>query len=447
MSAIEEIQVNIAPYDVRQGHFVGAGVNSVTRAATTSSAASAYYWFRDDSLVGTEAKDATVNPGTFDFKKYGRLGLGPDRQGQAVLLRPARGRDARSSRARRSGPTPAARPVGGNVTRVLASDLDALSSYLSSNFGYDTGAYQDYRFETPARRYLAKLDYNVNDRNKISLRYIQLDSNTDVLVSNSSSLGFGSRRSNTTGPQLPELELHDPREHPVVHRRVELDHRLEQRQHADRRLHEAATRAAASLDDVVPDGGHPARPARSTPRSASSRSRRTTSCATRPSRSRTTSPNRGNHTLTFGASAERYESENVFFPGSQSAYVYNSLADFYTDANDYLANPNRTTSPVTLRRFQVRWMNIPGLDKPIQPLEVWYTGVYAQDEWQVNRQLQADLRPAHRRPVLRRHRLHERRGRRAHVPGRERQPASSTRPGSCPTPTSCGRRASASTGT
>ena len=64
----------------------------------------------------------------------------------------------------------------------------------------------------------------------------------------------------------------------------------------------------------------------------------------------------------------------MFFPGSQSVYIYNSLADFYTDANDYLANPNRTTSPVTLRRFQVRWNNIPGQDKPMQPLEVWYTG-------------------------------------------------------------------------
>ena len=53
----------------------------------------------------------------------------------------------------------------------------------------------------------------------------------------------------------------------------------------------------------------------------------------------------------------------MFFPGSQSVYVYNSLADFYTDANDYLANPNRTTSPVTLRRFQVRWNNIPGQDE------------------------------------------------------------------------------------
>jgi outer membrane receptor protein involved in Fe transport len=90
------------------------------------------------------------------------------------------------------------------------------------------------------------------------------------------------------------------------------------------------------------------------------------------------------HTWTFGGSAEYYESENVFFPGSQSVYVYNSLADFNTDVNDFAANPNRTTSPITLRRFQVRWANIPGMEKPIQPLEVFYTGAYAQDDWRLS---------------------------------------------------------------
>ena len=97
--------------------------------------------------------------------------------------------------------------------------------------------------------------------------------------------------------------------------------------------------------------------------------------------------NRGSHNFTFGATAERYHSDNVFYPGSQSAYVYNSLADFYTDANDYLANPNRTASPVTLSIFQVRWNNIPGQEKPLQPLDVWYGGLYAQDEWRAARDL------------------------------------------------------------
>ena len=57
-----------------------------------------------------------------------------------------------------------------------------LSSFLSTNFGYQTGPYQDYADETPSTRYLARLDYNLNDRNKLSVRYSQLDSYTDVLV-------------------------------------------------------------------------------------------------------------------------------------------------------------------------------------------------------------------------------------------------------------------------
>src|SRR5204862_1398453 len=69
-------------------------------------------------------------------------------------------------------------------------------------------------------------------------------------------------------------------------------------------------------------------------------------------------------------------------PGIQSAYVYNSLADFTTDANSFLASPSRTTSPVTLRRFQVRYSNIPGSDTPpFQTLDVWYSSAYGQDEW------------------------------------------------------------------
>jgi hypothetical protein len=88
------------------------------------------------------------------------------------------------------------------------------------------------------------------------------------------------------------------------------------------------------------------------------------------------------HTLTFGGTLQHYESQNVFWSCCpQGNFVYSSLADFYADANDHLANPNRTTSPVTLRRFKLRYSNYPGLDKPLQELGVWYGGAYAQDEW------------------------------------------------------------------
>src|SRR3954463_11499432 len=63
LEAIEQVQVSVAPYDVRQGSFVGAGVNTVTRSGTNKLTASVYHRTRNESYVGTEAAGLTVNPG------------------------------------------------------------------------------------------------------------------------------------------------------------------------------------------------------------------------------------------------------------------------------------------------------------------------------------------------------------------------------------------------
>ena len=89
-----------------------------------------------------------------------------------------------------------------------------------------------------------------------------------------------------------------------------------------------------------------------------------------------------NHSLTFGGTVEKFHSDNSFYFGIQSAYSYNTLADFYADANGFLANPNRTVSPVNLLGFQVKYLLQPGqTTPPLQPLDVMYAGGYVQDEW------------------------------------------------------------------
>ena len=256
LSAIEAVQVNIAPYDVRQGNFVGAGVNTVTRSGGNAFRGSAFYQWKNDGLVGTEAKGLAYNPGTFDFHNLGGWVSGPVVKNKLFFFfnfeDEANTYPGTTYKANNGGET-----VAGNTTRVLASDLQALSSFMKSKFNYDTGPYQDYQFETPARRYLFRADYNLNSTNKVSFRYNQLDSNTDVLLSNSSSLGWGTRRSNTDGPELRVVELPDQGRHPLVHRRVERGLRREQGQHPDRGLYEAGRKPRRPVSDAVPDDRHP----------------------------------------------------------------------------------------------------------------------------------------------------------------------------------------------
>ncbi|RIW16146.1 TonB-dependent receptor [Algoriphagus lacus] len=385
LDAIEQISVNVAPYDVRQGNFTGAGVNTVTRSGTNEFSGSAYYFWRNNNNVGTKAGENTFNPGDFSYNQVGfRLG-GPIIKDKLFFFASfedeSEARPGTTWRANNGS-----EPIQGNVTRVLASDLDAMSTFLRDNFDYETGPYQDYDNETVGTKFLVKLDYNINDKNKLSIRYNHLDSSTDVLMSNSSSLGFGNRN---LRPESMSFQNSDYSILENIRSIVgELNTRVKDNmtnnliigytyQDESRGykgeffpmvdiLNNGATYMSFGFEPFTPNN---------------------------ELRYKTFQIQdnfqifAGKHTFTGGFSYERYESENVFFPGSQSVYVYNSLDDFYKDANNFLQNGNTVPSGVTQRRFQVRWNNIPGSEKPVQPLEVDYVGFFAQDEIQLRSNL------------------------------------------------------------
>src|SRR5437764_665395 len=195
LDALEQVQVNVAPYDVRQGNFVGAGINMVTKSGTNEFSGSLYYNGRNNSFVGTDAGSNTFNPGTFKYHDIGVALGGPIIRNRLFFFgsfeNDGQTAPGTTFRANTGAPTDT---VKGNVTRVLASDLDSLSRYLKNNFGYVTGPYQGYDFHVPSARFLARLDFNLNDRNKLNVRYTLLNSSSDILLPNSNSLGFGSRR-------------------------------------------------------------------------------------------------------------------------------------------------------------------------------------------------------------------------------------------------------------
>jgi hypothetical protein len=381
LESIEQVQVSVAPYDVRQGNFVGAGVNTVTRSGTNKLSGSIYHRFRNQDFVGTEAKGLPYNPGTFTFSNTGGWASGPVVKNKLFLFGNYESeedvRPITTFTANAGGET-----VGGSKTRVLASDLNQLNALLKSQFSYDTGPFQNIDKQTPAKRFLARMDYNIARNHKVSFRYNYLDSITDVLLSGSSSLGFGrSSGSNTTflGYQNSNYQIMENIKSGIGEWNWIIGTNM-----ANSLITGYTTQdeSRASRGDMFPfvdilDGSGVAYTSFGFEPFTPNNELRYKTFQLQDNFSRFGQK----HTLTFGGSLERYRSENVFFPGKQSAYVYNTLSDFYTDVADLAANPNRTTSPITLRRFQVRYINIPGMEKPVQPLAVWYGGAYAQDEW------------------------------------------------------------------
>jgi hypothetical protein len=382
VEAIEQVQVSVAPYDVRQGNFVGAGVNTVTRSGANNFTGAAYYRYRNQSFVGTEAAGQTFNPGSFKTTNLGEWVGGPIVKNKLFFFESFENQqDTRPLVTFQSNPGGV--PPGGNITRVLASDLNTLSSFLSTNFKYNTGPYDGISKSTPGKPFLVKGDYNVNSQNKVSFRYNQLRSSTDQPLSTSGSLGNSggrdsNRNTNFLGFQSSNYTILENINSGIGEWNSVFGSNLTNNFLAGY-THQDESRGDIALfpfTDIL-DGANVAYTSFGSELFTPNNELRYNTFQAQDSLTKFGK----NHSLTFGMAVEKYHSENVFFPGKQSAYVYKTLADFYTDANGFLANPNRTVAPITLQRFQVRYSNIPGQEKPIQPLDVWYTSAYAQDEW------------------------------------------------------------------
>jgi hypothetical protein len=94
----------------------------------------------------------------------------------------------------------------------------------------------------------------------------------------------------------------------------------------------------------------------------------------------------GKHTLVGGFNFQKYQSNNLFFPASNGVYIFNSLADFYTAANQSLANGGKP-STLAPARFQFRYSALPGAIEPMQTLKSNRLDLYLQDEYNATRDL------------------------------------------------------------
>ena len=331
LESLEQVQVSVAPFDVRQGNFIGAAMNSVTRSGTNQFSGSFYHRMRNEDFVGTDARGQTVNPGTFTFRDTGVWGSGPIVRNKLFVFGNYENeedkRPLHTFRANNGG-----EPVGGSITRVLASDLDRLSSYLSQNFQYQTGAYQNLNDPTPAKRYLIRSDYNLTNSNKISFRYNQLDSSTGSNLSTSSSAGIGRTLGVNGGMHFAtsNYTILENIKSGIGEWNSVIGNSMANNLIVGLTSNDESRGAIDTLFPFVDilEGGTAYASFGSEPFTVQNELRYKTF------QLQDSFTKFGNqHTLTFGATTQRYESENVFWSCCpQSNYTYNSQADFYTDA-------------------------------------------------------------------------------------------------------------------
>jgi hypothetical protein len=173
LDAIDQIQVAVAPYDVTQAGFTGASINAVTKSGTNNFEGTAFGFYRSDALTGSKVKGEDIIVPDLTQLQAGFSFGGPIVKNKAfffVNFEMERRDDLGSSfRAARPGLT------GEDVSRVAATDLDAVSDALLTRFGYETGPYEGFIHETNNQKGIVKLDWNINKNHTLTAIYNFLD--------------------------------------------------------------------------------------------------------------------------------------------------------------------------------------------------------------------------------------------------------------------------------
>ena len=174
LDALDQISVSSSPYDVRLSGFTGGAISAVTKSGTNQFKGTAYMYTTNSHLRGNKVSDYELNRLQSHATTWGASFGGPIIKDKLFFF--ANGEYQNNISA---GPSGTARvnasdewsPSSGTVHRPLQSDMDNMLSFLSKNYGYNPGRYQGYSLDTPSYKFLARIDWNINENNKLNIRF------------------------------------------------------------------------------------------------------------------------------------------------------------------------------------------------------------------------------------------------------------------------------------
>ncbi len=194
IDAIEEMQVVISPYDVRQTGFIGGGVNAITKSGTNTFKGSAYVYHKNENMRGNQVAGVEVAGAreTDRSTTYGVTFGGPIIKNKLFFFVNGEFTKTPTVVNRWHGSEEGVADPDAYISRVTLEDLEEVSDFVMTEYGYDTGSWTDFPADKSNMKILARLDWNINNDHKLALRY-NYTLNKAWNNTNSSSMDGGSR--------------------------------------------------------------------------------------------------------------------------------------------------------------------------------------------------------------------------------------------------------------
>ena len=194
IDAIEEMQVVISPYDVRQTNFIGGGVNAITKSGTNQFKGSAYIYHRNENLRG-DTVDGEMISGARQKDRNTNYGFtlgGPIIKNKLFFFVNAEYAKIPTIVNRWRASEDGVMDADNYISRTTLADLKKVSEFVKREYGYDTGSWTDYPANESNLKLLARVDWNINDNHKLAVRY-NYTLNRGWNNTNGSSMDGGSR--------------------------------------------------------------------------------------------------------------------------------------------------------------------------------------------------------------------------------------------------------------
>jgi hypothetical protein len=379
LEAIEQIQVNVAPYDVTQGGFSGAGINSVTKSGTNQFKGSVYTYLKGPGTQGYKVGTTTITKPDFSFNTRG-ASLGGAIITDKLFFFISGEQVRQTAPATSQIASDGSHAPGGNVSQANADTLAALSSFLQQKFNYNPGAFQGYSFETKSDKITAKIDWNINKNNTFTLKYNYLKSSSDQFASSSrpgSGQITGGQPGTNSMPFFGSGYVINNNFNIVI---AELNTRFGNRASNKMQVGYTALRDYRSphsssstfpLVDILNGSGN---------------------IYTTFGYEMYTYNNllntdvfqfadffkfyKGTHEITVGTQDYYRKYKNAFAPGYQGVYQFNSLTDFYNSVNNGDANA---------KSYYLQYSALPGGAFPFAEAGSTELGFFAQDKWRASK--------------------------------------------------------------